>query len=428
MFSLKKNINNELKWIFLFRVFFAIVLIISTLIFCLTRNIPLLTQPFASLYIVSILILLTSLIYFILLNKGLHNVNLIYLWAVIETIFVTSIIYITGSFESIFIFLYLIVIMCSTISLFYKGGLIVATVASLQYCTLVGLDYFGILNVFTNTLHMTSIYSDTYIIFKIVIVVVACYAIAILSGILALNAKNTSHDLKVTQGHLKRVERMGAVDEMISGITHEIKNPLASLSGSIQLLKENAEPGSSDYRLMQIVLRETQRLQSIVNNFRLFIKPATTDATVTKLDVAIEEIVELFLHAPEYNDNINVITKVDKNISVAIDPIHFKQIMWNLLMNAAQAMDNLGEIRITLNQPSKDRVYFNIIDTGCGIEEENKLSVFDPFFTTKEEGTGLGLSIVHKLVDLYSGIIDFESIPEKGTTFTIIFKGHIEAS
>ncbi|MCK5542060.1 MAG: GHKL domain-containing protein [Desulfobacterales bacterium] len=425
---MKKNINNELKWIFLFRALFAIVLVFSTLLFCIGKNIPLLTQPFISLYVVSILILITSLIYFILLNKGEHNLNLIYLWAVIETFFVTSIIYITGSFESIFTFLYLIVIMCSTISLFYKGGLIVATIASLQYCTLVGLDYYGIVNVFTQTLHLTSIYSDNYIILKIVIVVVACYAIAILSGILSLNAKNTKHDLKVTQGHLKRVERMGAVHEMLSGITHEIKNPLASLSGSIQLLKENAKPGSSDYRLMQIVLRETQRLQSIVNNFRLFIKPGTTGATLTRLDIAIIEIVELFLNAPEYNDNIKVVTKVDDNILVEIDPIHFKQIMWNLLMNAAQAMDNTGEIRITLNQPSKDRVYLNIIDTGCGIKEENMVSVFDPFFTTKEEGTGLGLSIVHKLVDLYHGTIDFESLSGSGTAFTVIFKGCAEDS
>ncbi|MCP3901790.1 MAG: GHKL domain-containing protein, partial [Desulfobacteraceae bacterium] len=131
-------------------------------------------------------------------------------------------------------------------------------------------------------------------------------------------------------------------------------------------------------------------------------------------------------HAPEYNDNINVITNVDKNILVVIDPTHFKQIMWNLLMNAAQAMDNFGEIRIILNQPSKDRVHFNIIDTGCGIKEENMISVFDPFFTTKEEGTGLGLSIVHKLVDLYHGIIDFESTPGKGTAFSVIFKGYIK--
>jgi two-component system sensor histidine kinase PilS (NtrC family) len=318
--------------------------------------------------------------------------------------------------------------MCTTISLFYKGGLIIATIASLQYCTLVGLDYYGIVDVFTKTLHMTSVYSDTYIIFKILIVVVACYAIAILSGILALNAKNTKHDLKVTQGHLKRVERMGAVDEMLSGITHEIKNPLASLSGSIQLLKENATPGSSDYRLMQIVLRETQRLQSIVNNFRLFTKPGTVDAKVTRLDIAILEIVELFLNAPEYNDNINVVKKVDSNILVEIDPIHFKQIMWNLLTNAAQAMENAGEIHIILKQPAKDRVYFNIIDTGCGIAEKNIVSVFDPFFTTKEEGTGLGLSIVHKLVDLYHGIIDFESTPGVGTTFTVIFKGYIKRS
>jgi len=310
----------------------------------------------------------------------------------------------------------------------FKGSLIIATISSFQYGLLGLINYIGYSNFSINYSSYTTNYELNYIVLKIVIVVVACYAIAILSGILSLNAKNTKHDLKVTQGHLKRVERMGAVDEMLSGITHEIKNPLASLSGSIQLLKENAKPGSSDYRLMQIVLRETQRLQSIVNNFRLFIKTNTTDATVTKLDIAIKEIIELFINAPEYNDNIKVVTRIDDNIHVKIDPVHFKQIMWNLLMNAAQAMDNTGEIQIVLNQPSRDRVYFNIIDTVCCIADNIKASVFDPFFTTKEEGTGLGLSIVHKLVDLYHGTIDFESIPGSGTAFSIIFKGYVEDS
>jgi signal transduction histidine kinase len=422
----EKNISTELKWIFLFRAFFAIVLIFSTFLFCFSKSIPFFAEPFVSLYFVSILLLTTSIIYNALAIKGVRDSYLIYIWAIIETFFVTSIIYITGSFESIFTFLYLIVIICSSIFVFYKGGLIIAAISSLQYCTLVGLDYFGIVNVFTNTLHLTSAYSENYIIFKTLMVVVACHAIAILSGILASNTKNAKHDLKVTQGHLKRVERMGAVDDMLSGITHEIKNPLASLSGSIQLLKENADPGSSDYRLMQIVLRETQRLQSIVNNFRLFIKPGATDSAVTMLDLTINEIVELFLNAPEYNDNIKVVTRLEKNISVKIDPVHFKQIMWNLLTNAVQAMDSAGEILITMKLASKDRVYLNIVDTGCGVSEKDIGSIFDPFFTTKEEGTGLGLSIVHKLVDMYHGIIDCESKPGKGTAFILIFKGYIK--
>ncbi len=348
------------------------------------------------------------------------------IWAVIETFFVTSIIYITGSFESIFIFLYLIVIICSSLFLYYKGGLIIATISSIQYCSLVWLDYSGIVNIFTKSLYLTSVYSANYIVFKIIIVVVACYTIAILSGILALNAKNAKHDLKITQGHLRRVERMSAVNEMLSGITHEIKNPLASLSGSIQLLKEKAKPGSSDYRLMQIVLRETKRLESIVNNFRLFVKPEACDIGIIQLDIIIEEIVELFLNAPEYNDNINVIVKLASNATMEIDLIHFKQIMWNLLINSAQAMKGSGEILIELKKSTNNRIYLNIIDDGCGISEKNIDSVFDPFFTTKDDGTGLGLSIVHKLVDIYQGIIDCESTPGKGTAFTLIFKASRE--
>jgi two-component system sensor histidine kinase PilS (NtrC family) len=262
---------------------------------------------------------------------------------------------------------------------------------------------------------------ENHIIYRIIIFIVACFAVAILSGILSLQLKAAQKDLKITQQHLKRVEKMAAMDEMISGIAHEIKNPLASLSGSIQLLREDTRSGSYEDKLMQIILRETDRLKNIVNDIRLFSKPHTGNAVEIKMASMIEETVRLFLNDPEWKPSIHLQMNLDKEVTILFDPSHFTQILWNLLKNAVQAIQDTGEITIGLKPSRTDKVYLTIKDTGVGIHPKDQSHIFDPFFTTKPEGTGLGLSILHRLIDANSGMIDFESIPGRGTIFTVVF-------
>ena len=218
------------------------------------------------------------------------------------------------------------------------------------------------------------------------------------------------------------MEKMAAMDEMISGIAHEIKNPLASLSGSIQLLKEDTLSGSYQDKLMQIILRETERLKQITNDIRLFSKPSIINASMVDMTQAIKDVVILFLNTPEWKTRIQITTKLERDLFVIIDPVHLKQILWNLVKNAAESIENKGKITIGLNSPRNKRIYLTIKDNGLGIDSVNANHIFDPFYTTKPEGTGLGLSIIHRIIDTYEGMIDFESIPGKGTIFTLIFK------
>jgi two-component system sensor histidine kinase HydH len=251
---------------------------------------------------------------------------------------------------------------------------------------------------------------------------VACYAVAILSGILATQLRGARQELKMAQEHLKRVEKMAAMDEMISGIAHEVKNPLASLSGSIQLLQEDTVPGSYEDKLMQIILRETDRLKNIVNDLRFFAKPSKVNAEQADLPQLIEETIALFVNDPSWEDRIQIELDIEPGVAVFIDPDHFKQIFWNLMRNAAQAIQGNGMIRIKLKSYKKTKVYLTIEDTGSGIEKEQARHIFDPFYTTKAEGTGLGLSIIHRLIDTYNGMIDFETFPGKGSVFTVLFR------
>lgn len=421
--SFQKNLDlyAQIKWIVLARVLFAMVLTFSTLFFSRKDDLSILSQPFSSLYNIAAVILVLSILYLFWLNQKKGLLFLAYFQTAIDTLLVTGIILVTGSYDSVFTFLYLVVIIYSSMVLLQKGSFVMAIFSSLQYGLLMELEYYRVITPMGQYSLSNSI-DGTQIIYRIIITSAACFAVAILSGILSLQLKNARQDLKITQEHLKRVERMAAMDEMISGIAHEINNPLASLSGSIQLLKEDMKSGSYEDKLMQIILRETKRLKQIVNDIRLFAKPSRTNACIVNMNTAIEDVVTLFVNTMEWKTRIQVFTKLEKDLFVEIDPVHLKQILWNLLKNAAESIEDTGKITITLNSPRNNRIYLTIRDTGTGIEEKKAKHIFDPFYTTKPEGTGIGLSIIHRIIDTYDGMIDFESIPGKGTLFTILFK------
>ncbi|MBC8439765.1 MAG: two-component sensor histidine kinase [Deltaproteobacteria bacterium] len=422
-FQNSSDFSTQIKWIILSRVIFAVIMIVSCLVFSLGENLSFFAQPFFVLYNIAAGILMLSIVYLIWLNKFKKKLALAYFQTIADTIIVTSIIFVTGSYDSIFTFFYLVVIIYTSMLLLQKGSLIIATISCLQYGILIELEYYKIIPPFLDSYFLSNTVNESHIIYRIIIVIVACFAVAILSGILSLQLKGAKQDLKIAQEHLKRVEKMAAMDDMISGIAHEIKNPLASLSGSIQLLQEDTKPGSYEDKLMQIILRETHRLENIVNDIRLFAKPHTDNAIAIKLTDAIHETIELFLNDPEWNQRIRVTTSINKNLSVFIDPSHFTQILWNLLKNAAQSIKGHGEIKISLKPSINNRVHLTVKDSGIGIHQKDSSHIFDPFFTTKPDGTGLGLSIIHKLIDTYNGMIDFESTPGKGTIFTVLFNG-----
>lgn len=422
-FQNSPDFSTQIKWIVLFRVFFAIVMIVTCLVFSLGKNLSFFSQPVFALYNIAAGILGLSIVYLTWLNKFQKIVVLAYFQTIADTIIVTTIIYVTGSYDSIFTFLYLIVIIYTSMLLLQKGSLIIATISSFQYGILIEMEYYKIIPPFSDSYFVSNTVNENHILYRVILVIIACFAIAILSGILARQLKGAKQELKITQEHLKRVEKMSAMDEMISGIAHEIKNPLASLSGSIQLLQEDTKPGSYEDKLMQIILRETHRLENIVNDIRLFAKPNTDNAIEIRLSDAIEEIIALFLNDPEMNQKIRVTTNVNKNCRVFIDPSHFRQILWNLLKNAAQSITGHGEIVIHLRSSINNRVHLSVKDTGEGILQKNVSHIFDPFYTSKPDGTGLGLSIIHRLIDTYNGMIDFESTPGKGSVFTVLFNG-----
>jgi len=241
---------------------------------------------------------------------------------------------------------------------------------------------------------------------------------------------------KEMEEQMKRFDKMAAIGLLAAGMAHEIRNPLASLSGSIQMLKSELLLDQHQKRLMEIILRESERLNALITDFLLFAQPPQTNKRLSEIRKVIEETIDLFMHSPSFHESIRIHRPSPReSIRTMIDPDQMKQVFWNLLMNAAQAMSNGGEIRIHLEKQNgiawetnlplptqkkgKEWVKISIRDSGSGIPAQEKEKIFEPFFTTKENGTGLGLSIVHKIIENHNGVIQVESEVGKGSRFTI---------
>jgi two-component system sensor histidine kinase PilS (NtrC family) len=209
---------------------------------------------------------------------------------------------------------------------------------------------------------------------------------------------------------------------MAAGLAHEIKNPLASLTGSIQLLNEDMRYDSDHARLMQIILREADRLSSLASNFLFYARPPAGKVEPIELDRALLETAELFEKDGSNTGRISTIKNVSSDVWITMDPGHLHQILWNILLNAAEAIDGEGQIGIEMFPLKNRHACVKITDNGCGISHEALKSIFDPFVTTKPNGTGLGLSIVHRILEAYDAWLNVESELNKGTTVTLNFK------
>ena len=240
-------------------------------------------------------------------------------------------------------------------------------------------------------------------------------------------------EFRQMQEQVRRMDRLAVAGELAAGIAHEIKNPLASLSGSIQMLRDEVDFGPMQQRLMDITMREAERLNALVNEFLLFARPERAVDRSVEVNEVIEDTLEMLKNSPELSRPIRIEKTLSKNLWVHIDSQRLQQVIWNLVLNAVQEMKNSGRLSVATairtkrgsGDAPRDRqeklAEISISDTGPGILPENQGKVFDPFFTTKNQGTGLGLTIVHRIVENYDGKIFLDSDGRSGTTFTLHF-------
>jgi two-component system sensor histidine kinase PilS (NtrC family) len=225
--------------------------------------------------------------------------------------------------------------------------------------------------------------------------------------------------IKKMEEQIKRADRMVSIGQMAAGIAHEIRNPLASLTGSIQVLREEMNLGDSNVNLMNIIMRESERLNKLVTDFLLFAQPPKSEFGPIVLNQLIDEILQVLQNSPQFNGHISISKTFTHEGRVLGDANQLKQALWNLFLNAIQEMKGGGHLGLKLEREGS-RVRFTVSDTGKGIGTQEIGKIFEPFFTTRESGTGLGLAIVHRIVENHGGEIRVDSQTGKGTSFTLL--------
>ncbi len=232
-------------------------------------------------------------------------------------------------------------------------------------------------------------------------------------------------------------QRLAAVGEMAAGIAHEIRNPLASMAGSLQVLREELTLNDDQAQLMDIVLRESQRLNDTIRNFLNYARPQPT--AVVRLDVGkvVADTVRLLRHSTELQAGHAVDVETPESpVWFDADEGQVRQILWNLATNGLRAMPNGGRLRLSVSEATPDAsgaqkrsgATLEVEDEGVGIPPEELDGIFQPFRGTFGRGNGLGLAIVHRIVTDYDGEIQVRSVVGKGTRITVRLGGQGQRS
>ena len=226
-------------------------------------------------------------------------------------------------------------------------------------------------------------------------------------------------EVKKLEGRLRFNEQLAAVGELAAGIAHEIRNPLASISGSVQVLSNELTVGSTERRLMEIIVSESNRLSGILEEFLRFVRPQERRVAVFDVGATVSEVMEIFRLSDEISDAHEIEVDVSPATStLSGDRDQIRQIIYNVAKNAVRAMDAGGRLQVC-GREERGGYTIQFADTGRGMSPDELARLFTPFSTAFDGGTGLGMAIVRKIVEDHGGTIELESRPGEGTTVTI---------
>jgi two-component system sensor histidine kinase PilS (NtrC family) len=229
-------------------------------------------------------------------------------------------------------------------------------------------------------------------------------------------------EIKLMEETLEKSKRLALIGEMAAGLAHEMRNPLASITGSIELLRQSLNLKDTDERLMQIVLRGKDQLDNFVRDFLLLARPIPVIRELVDVNETAVDVLENIKLSRDWTSEIKINCSLAEKVTAFANREQIRQVIHNLALNAIQAMRDGGILSITtksIKHHDKEVVEIKVTDTGAGIEEKDLNKVFEPFFTNKDKGTGLGLTIVGRIVDGYGGRIKIENSLNQGAICTV---------
>ncbi len=227
-----------------------------------------------------------------------------------------------------------------------------------------------------------------------------------------------SERIIAVEEQLRRAEKLSTLGEMAAVLAHEIRNPLGSIRGTAEILRDDYRPGDPKHEFIEIQIKETERLNRVVEDFLAMARPQPPEMVRCLLREELETIVALTANDARERKVRLVLEPVAGDAVVRADGEKLRQAFLNIVINALQATPQGGTVTIATRQTdSMFEIRFS--DTGPGIDADTLARIFEPFFTTKPDGTGLGLAITKKIIEGHGGTLEVESAPGRGTTVAV---------
>jgi signal transduction histidine kinase len=415
---MKPERTVERRHVFLYNVYRVVVLtslLVSAIIIQLSSPDAPSNLPFYYLILGAYVF---SAVFFALYAGGRRLVAQAYLQVVFDLLLITAFVYLSGGLGSSMYFLYLFPIIAASLVVSGRAGFLAAALSAILFGVLADGLYFGFIPGFRPE-HAVRPPLGSMLVTMFVAWGVF-FVIAALMSRLTGSLRRTREALRAAEKELLVRERLAEAGRVSASLAHEIRNPLAAISGSVQVLKKELVLSPEQGELMGIVLKESERVSQSLEQFLDFALPAKQVFSPINLRDLMDETVKILKAGGELNGRVELLGNFrEANVPYVGNAGQFKQVFWNLIKNALKAMPDGGRLTLDFPEPRRKEVRIVVADTGRGLSEEDREHLFEPFYSGFGNGRGLGLSIVRKIVDDYDGRIDVRSEASKGTEVTI---------
>jgi signal transduction histidine kinase len=361
-----------------------------------------------------------SLIYLALYLSNRHFRFQAYFQIICDLFLITALVYISGGTGGNLYFLYVFSIIAASLLLSGRAAYAAASLASILFGALADGMYYGLIPYFRED--QAQDLSLGLVLYTIFLAWSLFFVIAFLVNHLARNLNKTRDALAHAERELELKERQAAAGRASALIAHEIRNPLAAISGAIQVLKGELDLDAEQAKLMDIVISESRRVSQSIDQFLNLASPGKQEFRTFDVCAVLRETLMMLRMSGELNGRHAILGNFETaRVEFYGNPGQFKQIFWNLTRNALQAMPGGGALTIDIEANDQRTIGLRFIDTGTGMTEAEIGKMFEPFYSRFEGGQGLGMAVVRKIVEDFDGRIQVSSRPDHGTEIEIRF-------
>jgi two-component system sensor histidine kinase HydH len=358
-------------------------------------------------------------LYAALLRSGRHMERLVVLQLVVDPLLWTAIVYLSGGPSSGATSLYGLSCVTGAMLTGFRGAALAFGTGVICFCALVAGLWSGMIPPPPDQIaYVYHAQSDEWL-YALVVHLLAMFVVTVLAGSLAERLRVTGGQLALAEERADNAERLAVLGRVAAALAHEIRNPLGSISGSIQLLRVNNALTEEDQRLCAIIVREASRLNDLVTDMMNLARPQRPMLVCVDAAATAREVVELAGQSGRGVSDVFVRYAGAERAPITADAAMLRQLIWNLVRNAVQASSAGSDVTVTVREAGGGEVELCVSDRGVGLSAEAKERIFDAFFTTRAQGTGVGLAVVKRIADDHGFSIEVESESGQGASFTV---------